>query len=86
MTNHQILSVKQLAEYLDMATVTIYRLANRGELPGAKVGGQWRFHRQAVDQIFFTHGTGGQPTLLEMTTADEELHAAVHGLEESDER
>ena len=45
-----ILSVKQLAAYLNMASVTIYRLAARGELPGTKVGGQWRFHKQAIDE------------------------------------
>jgi excisionase family DNA binding protein len=33
-----------------MASVTIYRLAARGELPGTKVGGQWRFHKQAIDE------------------------------------
>lgn len=45
-----ILTVKQLAAYLKMASVTIYRLAARGELPGTKVGGQWRFHKQAIDE------------------------------------
>ena len=45
-----ILTVKQLAAYLNMASVTIYRLAARGELPGTKVGGQWRFHKQAIDE------------------------------------
>lgn len=45
-----ILTVRQLAEYLNMASVTIYRLAARGELPGTKVGGQWRFHKQAIDE------------------------------------
>ena len=45
-----ILTVKQLATYLNMASVTIYRLAARGELPGTKVGGQWRFHKQAIDE------------------------------------
>jgi excisionase family DNA binding protein len=45
-----ILTVRQLAMYLNMASVTIYRLAARGELPGTKVGGQWRFHKQAIDE------------------------------------
>jgi excisionase family DNA binding protein len=45
-----ILTVRQLAAYLNMASVTIYRLAARGELPGTKVGGQWRFHKQAIDE------------------------------------
>jgi excisionase family DNA binding protein len=49
-TKSNILTVRQLATYLNMASVTIYRLAARGELPGTKVGGQWRFHKQAIDE------------------------------------
>ena len=45
-----ILTVRQLATYLNMASVTIYRLAARGKLPGTKVGGQWRFYKQAIDE------------------------------------
>jgi len=28
---------------------TVIRLANQGELPGFKVGGQWRFKRQDIE-------------------------------------
>jgi excisionase family DNA binding protein len=45
-----ILTVRQLATYLNMASGTIYRLATRGELPGTKVGGQWRFQKQGIDK------------------------------------
>jgi len=29
---------------------TVYRLAQRGELPGFKVAGTWRFKREDIDQ------------------------------------
>ena len=45
-----LLSPRQLAEYLQLSQRTVYRLLERGDLPGVKVGGQWRFRRAAVDE------------------------------------
>jgi PTS system nitrogen regulatory IIA component len=44
-----LLSLKQLAEYLQLSQRTIYRLLERGDLPAIRVGGQWRFRKSAVD-------------------------------------
>lgn len=35
--------VVRLAEYLHLAVAQVVRLADRGEIPGRKVGGEWRF-------------------------------------------
>jgi PTS system nitrogen regulatory IIA component len=45
----EFLSVKQLAEHLQVSEKTIYRMLWRGDLPGHRVGGQWRFSRSQVD-------------------------------------
>ena len=37
------------AVYLNVDEKTAYRLAKRGELPGFKVAGTWRFKRQDID-------------------------------------
>ena len=37
------LSVEQVARRFGITTSTVYRLAQRGILPGFKVGVQWRF-------------------------------------------
>jgi excisionase family DNA binding protein len=39
----QVLTVEQLAEYLQVDKYTIYRLAKKGKIPATKVAGQWRF-------------------------------------------
>jgi len=44
---NQALTVRDVAAYLNVDEKTIYRLAQRGELPGFKVAGAWRF--QSVD-------------------------------------
>lgn len=45
----QILTVKEVADYLKLSDSTIYRLVNHGQLPGRKIGGTWRFSRQIID-------------------------------------
>ena len=46
----EILTLKEVAEYLKLAEKTAYRLAAEGKLPGFKVGGSWRFRREDVQQ------------------------------------
>jgi len=44
-----VLTLRQLAEHLQLSERTIYRLLGRGQLPGFKIGGCWRFRRSVVD-------------------------------------
>jgi len=46
----QILTVRQLAEYLQMDDHTIYRLARKGKIPALKISGQWRFKKDLIDK------------------------------------
>jgi excisionase family DNA binding protein len=43
--SEEILTLKEVAEYLKLTEKTAYRLAAEGKLPGFKVGGSWRFRR-----------------------------------------
>ena len=45
-----LLRPKQLAEYLQLSQRSVCRLLERGDIPGVKVGGQWRFRKTAVDE------------------------------------
>lgn len=44
------LTVREVASYLGVDEKTIYRLVKRGELPGFKVAGTWRFKKGDIDQ------------------------------------
>jgi len=44
----EILTIKEVAEYLKLSEKTAYRLAAEGKLPGFKVGGSWRFKTEDV--------------------------------------
>jgi excisionase family DNA binding protein len=39
----EIMTVRELSEYLHCHPSTVYRMLSKGELPGFKVGGDWRF-------------------------------------------
>jgi len=43
------MTVQDVAEYLNVDPKTVYRLVNRGDLPGFKVGGSWRFKKEDLD-------------------------------------
>ena len=44
-----ILTIPDVASLLKVAEKTVYGLAQKGDLPAFKVGGQWRFRRTAID-------------------------------------
>lgn len=47
--NSELLKVEQVAALLRLHVMTVYRLAKEGKLPGFKVGGRWRFQREALE-------------------------------------
>ena len=44
------MTVQHVAAYLNVDPKTVYRLVGRGDLPGFKVGGAWRFRREDIDE------------------------------------
>ena len=45
----EILTLPEVAQLLKVNDKTVYSLAQKGVLPGFKVGGQWRFKRVDID-------------------------------------
>lgn len=45
----EILTIKQVADYLKVTERTIYRLAGAKKIPAFKVGGTWRFSKADID-------------------------------------
>ena len=44
-----VFTVRELAKYLRMKPLTIYKHASTGKLPGFKVGSHWRFKKTTID-------------------------------------
>ena len=53
----EIMTTKQLAEYLQMSQMTVCRLAREKKLPGLKIGKEWRFQKNLVDRLIASGGS-----------------------------
>lgn len=49
MIDTDILTIREVADYLRITEKTAYRLAGNEKLPGFKVGGSWRFRQSEID-------------------------------------
>jgi len=49
-----ILDIRSAAKFLQIKERTLYRLVGEGEIPGIKVGGQWRFSKKNLEGMFST--------------------------------
>src|SRR5260370_22371128 len=45
----RLMTVRQLAAYLNLNERTVLKLVSEGELPGVKIGNQWRFRKAMLD-------------------------------------
>ena len=50
MEEKEIMTVKQVAKYLQMDEHTIYKLARSSQIPSIKIAGQWRFKKDLIDR------------------------------------
>jgi excisionase family DNA binding protein len=46
----QVMKIDEVADYLHVHPSTIYRLLKRQELPAFKIGSDWRFNLESIDQ------------------------------------
>lgn len=44
-----IMTIREVAEYLRLNEKTTYRYAAEGIIPGFKIGGAWRFRRDEIE-------------------------------------
>jgi excisionase family DNA binding protein len=49
-TDHKVMTIDEVSEYLQLHPLTVRRLARDGELPAAKIGRQWRVKRDLLDR------------------------------------
>jgi excisionase family DNA binding protein len=45
----RVMTVKELCDYLKVHPSTVYRQVRRGGLPAFKVGSDWRFNVESID-------------------------------------
>jgi len=60
---NNVMTTQELAEYIKLNEKTIIKMAQKGKLPGVKIGNQWRFHLSAIDSYL-------QGQIVKSTDAD----------------
>ena len=51
----KLLTLEEVADYLNVDKFTVYRLLADKELPAFKVGNQWRFKRKMIENWLMQH-------------------------------
>ena len=46
----EIMTLEEVAKYLKLQPQTVYKWAQEGQIPGAKLGKEWRFRRRILDE------------------------------------
>ena len=46
----EVMTIDDLAVYLQLSKSSLYKLVQDGRIPGKKIGRHWRFHRGTIDQ------------------------------------
>lgn len=57
----EVITLKEVAEFLKVHERTVYRLAAKGDIPAFKVANNWRFRREDIERWIDqqTHSTAG---------------------------
>jgi len=71
----QLMTLREVADYLRVTEKTIYRLLRRGKIPATKVGNQWRFDKTLVDEWLQRNSVGAKANILVID--DEEVIRAL---------
>lgn len=45
-----VMTLKETAGYLGLHVMTVYKLTREGKIPAAKIGGQWRFKHNIINE------------------------------------
>jgi excisionase family DNA binding protein len=61
----RLMTIKQLAGYLNLNERTVLRLVTEGALPGVKVGNQWRFRKAMIDTWLDDQMLGVSPRMID---------------------
>ncbi|KPK96522.1 MAG: hypothetical protein AMJ95_13820 [Omnitrophica WOR_2 bacterium SM23_72] len=46
----EIMTAKEVAEYLNIHPLTVHRYAREGRIPAFKIGTDWRFHKKYIER------------------------------------
>lgn len=49
-TMDKLMTIEEVASYMQVSRFTVYRLAKEHSIPASKVGRQWRFQKEEIER------------------------------------
>ncbi len=46
---NRLMTIKEVADYLRLSKVTVYKMTRQGKIPALKIGKQWRYNKSEID-------------------------------------
>ncbi|MFA4888493.1 MAG: helix-turn-helix domain-containing protein [Candidatus Omnitrophota bacterium] len=74
--NKEIMTAKEVAEYLNIHPLTVHKYAREGKIPAFKIGTDWRFHKKYIERwireksIYYIQGRERRKTSLQPQTTE----------------
>ena len=59
-----LMNVKEAAVYLRLNYMTVYKLVQKGAIPASKIGGNWRFKKEILDDWLIRESGRGRGSVL----------------------
>lgn len=57
MNHSEIMTIEECTRYLKTSLSTLYKLAQKREIPAFKLSGQWRFKKDLIDEWIRSEST-----------------------------
>lgn len=54
LTRDDVMTAREVSDFLKMPVSTVYELAQRGEIPARRLGRTWRFLRPRLEELLAT--------------------------------
>jgi len=58
---HEIMTSKEVAEYLKLNQITVCKYAAEGKIPAIRIGKVWRFDRELIEEWISGNQQAGRP-------------------------
>lgn len=65
----EIMTAKDVAEYLHIHTLTVHKYAREGKIPAFKIGTDWRFHKKYIEKWIKQKLTGNQHRIKKLVSS-----------------
>jgi excisionase family DNA binding protein len=46
--DHEVLTVKEICDLLQVPPATVYKMVRQGKIPSFRIGSEWRFRKDAI--------------------------------------